>query len=935
MRLAVTHADGSEECTANRYNSNMADPVAEQDPASEEYVARLREELGVDEIDVKLASKVVGAVARKVVEGGAANELRMWELVYAAITDACEEDDDDDMQSTGYDDERPVLNCGMKPGKRIGKGGFGEVWKSIDDTGAVFAVKVMHEKAMSSEGAQQEYEVLKMLSHRNIVKVWDFVKSEGTAEIIMSYWTQGSIAHQLEEFGNLPITTVKRYAVQLLSGLAYLHSCDVIHADIKPANMLVDATGSVALTDFGLCNVARTVSGSGAIIGTPLYISPSAINGKGDAKTNDIWAFGCSILEMATGLRPWSDVHLTEPTQWYFYVGKSVDKTPYDNLPEGVTVPPDLKSFGQRCFSEEISDCQELMCHPFITGKAAIHRHTAELWSTVEEGAHAVMLFYKQGEVPTAEEVEELIGKQSAVQCASPYKRGIHRACAPEDKMFSNQEGLRLYPSKYRPAYALLSMLGRNDDRGLLELGTPNIVLTTPLSERVDECTTITINAQNIQEIYDTEKACDKHIDPLERKKDVYEGVTAQDVYGDGEFSITIGELKRLAESTFVSTSGDFSRKFLKELTAVLSGKGIVNLDVACKYWSLLRATSLEKIGLETEEEIQHLLSSLGHNKAIAAEDAKGICSVKLVGLHSDMWTEEYVDFLPKVTLLQEHIRAWRSDVKVSTFEHGFPSSADAKAVFQQSIGELCNSTCTSQQGYFLVEGCYDHTVQGYSYNQLTGKTPVPITFLSAAGIDFRKPAVKEREMPKYFTGSPNNWGDFRKLGRHSLKQRVKNIYKSVFECAMHHKVRCLSMLPMGLGIFLTGIPASHRQAVRRAYFEAQFELLSEEDWGFEAYYLNVTDRDEVSGILHDVARTHRWPLRCSIILHSRDTKFLAVELAKKHKAVGVLNPSDCSALMWGIMGAQWETGRYDLYSGEQDMCAHSTALLAHANLRS
>eukprot|EP00662_Eupelagonemidae_sp_cell21_P012759 gene12759-50777_t len=185
--------------------------------------------------------------------------------------------------------------------------------------------------------------MLKQLTHPNIVRVWDFfVPPSGGAEIVMSFWTQGSVKHQLKEFGALKVVTLRKYAMQILTGIRFLHSCYVLHRDIKPENVLVNACGVVALTDFGLAAHVESEdnydyvsmlalderSATGASnppesespvagvrpktqqpIGTPPFISPRiGFLGliKGGSPQSDLWAFGCTMLEMATAHLPWS-----------------------------------------------------------------------------------------------------------------------------------------------------------------------------------------------------------------------------------------------------------------------------------------------------------------------------------------------------------------------------------------------------------------------------------------------------------------------------------------------------------------------------------------------------------------------------------------------------------------------------------------------------
>ncbi|KAJ9454646.1 Mitogen-activated protein kinase kinase kinase 2 [Diplonema papillatum] len=181
------------------------------------------------------------------------------------------------------------------------------------------------------------------------------------------------------------------------------------------------------------------------------------------------------------------------------------------------------------------------------------------------------------------------------------------------------------------------------------------------------------------------------------------------------------------------------------------------------------------------------------------------------------------------------------------------------------------------------------------------------------------------------------DWVGFLPLGEFRLCQRIKENYRAIYQCAKRQRVRHMSMLPMGQGVFLNGIAsAEDKDAVRKAYFRAQFELLCQQSWGFDTYYLNAGGPHGLKlaeDVLSEVLVKPDMALSCNLVFHCCDAKYLAVELAKQSLSAAVLNPSDCSALIWGVTGTQWEMGRYNFYSGEQDMCAHSTAVLAHGNI--
>ena len=872
------------------------------------------------------------------------------------------------------------LLCGYTLGDRLGEGGFGTVYKAMDPGGTVFAVKVMPVRSDTDTMlARQEYSILKMLGHRNIVKVWECKINRCSAEIVMTYWTQGSINHQIKEFGALSELTIKRYLIQLLNGLNYLHKCGVIHGDIKPQNMLVDSTGAVALTDFGLCStkeIAEAADGlkGMTVKGTVHYLSRSVCMGRSSSEQADIWAMGCSVLEMARLLTPWKHTY-EHISQLIFSVTRDATLNPLKSVPMELRVQysESFFDFVGLCFSPETSEivlelseqsgavppppygsnedlsCDVLVNHVFFGASNPHITQKPKIVRQLQSGS--VALFpSRENEVTHPHNVHavgswhQIIADDSPANLASPYDFDIcvKKAGATDSETYSSAGEYQAYPHRFRPAYTLLSKLGRSNEptftEELVRL-VPNVVLTPPLSlARDDE--TIIINAKEIQRIADS----DAHFDAGSEWVNVPypTDVNAEKVYGEKEFKISVREVKWLVQSTHVETTEDFDRKFLEALTALVRGhsQGLNEAKFQeqylknCAFWALYRSVPLTQLGTETVPDLGEVMRQ---RKKFDDESKPYYVESRLQWEAASR--KAFTDMAEDVN---EEVLSWRRDVQSSTFEYGFPSSASAKAALEQSPAELCGSLCLSQQGYFLVEGCYNEAAQSYSYCQLTEKTPVPVTFLSATGIDFSDDQVRMSEMPRYFKRiSEDNedpiFSGFLALGEYKLLQRMKGKYRSIFLSAKHHRARHPSMLPMGLGVFLRGIDSGDRERIWEVYLKSQFELLCEEEWGFHTYYLSVGPpgsplRDLAERVLEGVQRTSG-ALRCNVLLHCCDAKFLAVEIAKKGLRSAILNPSDINTLLLGLAGGSWERGRYSYYSGEQDMCAHSTAVLAHANI--
>ncbi|CBZ25395.1 putative protein kinase [Leishmania mexicana MHOM/GT/2001/U1103] len=231
----------------------------------------------------------------------------------------------------------------------LGQGSYGKVFRAWDEvTGCYLAAKELpldSSKAYSVAVREvlQEYTVLTELSHPNIVRVVAFMVMKETARIYMEWMPSGSLQDVLRHHprGVLREGVVRRYARDVVSGLAYLHSRGVIHRDVKPANMLLSSDGTVKLTDFGtslvLSDNNRTMK-SNALAGTAAYMAPECVQGT-YSSASDIWSFGCSVVQLLTGQMPWYNAQTgssPEPIALLFKIGCLDDTThlerPHDPL---------------------------------------------------------------------------------------------------------------------------------------------------------------------------------------------------------------------------------------------------------------------------------------------------------------------------------------------------------------------------------------------------------------------------------------------------------------------------------------------------------------------------------------------------------------------------------------------------------------------------
>ncbi|KAG0231087.1 hypothetical protein BGW42_000504 [Actinomortierella wolfii] len=234
-------------------------------------------------------------------------------------------------------------------GNCIGRGQFGAVYKALNlGTGQMVAVKrikIDGLKDSEMDILMQEVELLKTLSHPSIVKYEGFIRTYGHLNIILEFVENGSLFTTLKAFGTFPEKLVVAYVVKILEGLVYLHGKEVVHCDLKAANILTTKNGNVKLSDFGVSlNMKVKESDFGAVAGTPNWMAPEVIELKGASPASDIWSLGCTIIEMLTGRPPYAD--LLAMTTLFRIVED--DRPPLPN-----NISADLLDFLCQCFQKD------------------------------------------------------------------------------------------------------------------------------------------------------------------------------------------------------------------------------------------------------------------------------------------------------------------------------------------------------------------------------------------------------------------------------------------------------------------------------------------------------------------------------------------------------------------------------------------------------
>jgi serine/threonine protein kinase len=197
---------------------------------------------------------------------------------------------------------------------------MGEVYRAVDTRlGRSVAIKILPPHLSSDADLrtrfEQEARAISGLQHPHICVLHDIGSQDGIVFMVMEY-VAGDTLDKLIPADGLPASIALKYALQIAEALACAHTAGIVHRDVKPSNIMVDATGQVKVLDFGLVKLAGPSSVEnelatmattpGMIVGTAAYMSPEQAQGRWVDARSDVFSFGSVFYEMLTGRRAFS-----------------------------------------------------------------------------------------------------------------------------------------------------------------------------------------------------------------------------------------------------------------------------------------------------------------------------------------------------------------------------------------------------------------------------------------------------------------------------------------------------------------------------------------------------------------------------------------------------------------------------------------------------
>jgi len=213
---------------------------------------------------------------------------------------------------------RRVSKADFTINKVVGRGNFGKVMQvTKKDTGRTYAMKVLRKDTIIAADAVRhtlsETNVLRRVDHPFVVGLKYSFQTPEKLYMVMDYLSGGELFYHLSNVDRFEENRARFYAAEIVEALGYLHKNGIIYRDLKPENLLLDISGHCCLTDFGLVKEGISFGDvTHTFCGSPEYLAPEILQGRGYSREVDWWALGTFLYEMLEGLPPFYDEDICE-----------------------------------------------------------------------------------------------------------------------------------------------------------------------------------------------------------------------------------------------------------------------------------------------------------------------------------------------------------------------------------------------------------------------------------------------------------------------------------------------------------------------------------------------------------------------------------------------------------------------------------------------
>ena len=238
----------------------------------------------------------------------------------------------------------------------IGEGGMAIVYKALDHRlNRNVAVKIMREDMLADEEFRSRFcaeaHAVAMLSHPNIVAVYDVSHSDAMEYIVMELVEGITLRQYMDRRGALAWREVLHFTKQIAKAIAHAHERGIIHRDIKPQNVMMLRDGTVKVADFGIAALENEIyENNGQAVGSIHYIAPEQARGECPDARSDVYSLGVVMYEMLTGHKPYEGDTIAEIAVKHM---NADPEPPHELVPD---IPPELERITLKAMSAPINE---------------------------------------------------------------------------------------------------------------------------------------------------------------------------------------------------------------------------------------------------------------------------------------------------------------------------------------------------------------------------------------------------------------------------------------------------------------------------------------------------------------------------------------------------------------------------------------------------